>query len=39
MIWKDYDFVVLNDHSTYPLLQLDSCAKYIRYFTEAATKG
>ena len=36
---ENYDFVVLNDHSTYPLLQLDSCAKYIRYFTEAATKG
>ena len=33
---KDYDFVALNDHSTYPLLQLDSCAKYIKLFSETA---
>ena len=34
--FKDYDFVTFNEHSTYPLLQLDSCAKYIKLFSETA---
>ena len=34
--FKDFDFVTFNEHSTYPLLQLDSCAKYIKLFSETA---
>lgn len=30
---KDYEFVVLNDHSTYPLNNIDTCSKYINLFT------
>ena len=32
-----YDFVVFNDHSTYPLLETDTCAKYLKLFTELAS--
>ena len=30
---KDYDFIVLNDHSTYPLNNVDTCSKYISLFS------
>ncbi len=31
---EKYEFLVLNDHSTNPLINVDSCAKYIRKFVE-----
>ena len=31
---EKYDYLVLNDHSTNPLQNIDSCAKYIRKFIE-----
>ena len=35
---KEYDYVVLNDHSTYPLNNLDTCSKYINLFTNYINK-
>ncbi len=34
-----YDYLVLNDHSTNPLEKIDSCAKYIKLFTELAKES
>ena len=31
---KEYDFVVFNDHSTNPLINIDSCAKYLKFFSD-----
>jgi len=36
---NSYDYLVLNDHSTNPLEKIDSCAKYIKLFTELAKKS
>ena len=36
---EKYDYLVLNDHSTNPLLNIDSCAKYIRKFVELAKEN
>ena len=33
---EKYDYVVFNDHSTYPIKQLDTCAKYLKQFTDLA---
>ncbi len=35
---KDYEFVVINDHSTYPLNNVDTCSKYINLFTNYINK-
>tara|TARA_B110000483_G_C18057727_1_gene489060 strand:- start:162 stop:956 length:795 start_codon:yes stop_codon:yes gene_type:complete len=35
----NYEYLVLNDHSTNPLLNIDSCAKYIKLFAELARKN
>ena len=35
---KDYEFVVLNDHSTFPLNNIDTCSKYINLFTNYINK-
>ena len=35
---KEYDYVVLNEHSTYPLNNLDTCSKYINLFTNYINK-
>ena len=36
---NNYNYLVLNDHSTNPLEKIDSCAKYIKLFTELAKKS
>ena len=35
----NYKYLVLNDHSTNPLQNVDSCAKYIKLFVELARKN
>ncbi len=35
---EKYDFVIFNDHSTYAMQNLDTCAKYINLFTNLANK-
>ena len=35
---EEYDYVIFNDHSTYALKNLDTCAKYIKLFTNLAHK-
>ena len=30
---ENYDYIVLNDYSTYAIQQLDSCSKYLKLFT------
>ena len=35
---EDYEFVVLNDHSTYPLNYIDTCSKYISLFSNYVRK-
>ncbi len=35
---EDYDYVILNDHSTYPLKEIDTSAKYINLFCDLAKK-
>ena len=34
----DYNYIVFNDHSTNPLLNLDSCAKYMKLFINYSKK-
>ena len=36
---EDYEFVVLNDHSTFPLNNIDTCSKYINLFTKMVFNG
>lgn len=33
---EDYDYVIFNDHSTYPMKNIDTCAKYISLFSSLA---
>mgnify|MGYP001160120607 CR=1 FL=1 len=35
---EDYDYVIFNDHSTYAMKNLDTCAKYIKLFTSQIHK-
>ena len=35
---KDYDCVISNDHSTYPLMEIDTSSKYINLFCALAKK-
>ena len=35
---EDYEFVILNDHSTYPLNHIDTCSKYISLFSNYVRK-
>ena len=35
----NYEYLILNDHSTYPLQNIDSCAKYIKLFVELSKKN
>jgi hypothetical protein len=35
---EHYDYVILNDHSTYPLKEIDTSAKYINLFCDLAKK-
>ncbi len=35
---NEYDYVVFNDYSTYAMKNLDTCAKYIKLFTNLANK-
>ena len=36
---EQYEYLVLNDHSTNPLQNIDSCAKYIRKFIELSKEN
>ena len=36
---ENYEYLVLNDHSTNPLLNADSCAKYIKKFVKLAKEN
>ena len=33
---QEYEYIVFNDHSTYPLTNIDTCAKYLKLFTDYA---
>ena len=35
---KDYDCVIFNEHSTYPLMEIDTSSKYFNLFCELAKK-
>ncbi len=35
---ENYDYVVFNDHSTYPMKNIDTCAKYIKLFSSLANE-
>ena len=35
---EHYDYIILNDYSTYAIKQIDTCAKYIKLFTSQIHK-